>query len=523
MRPRLFSSLLLVPLFSCLSGTAAPAAAAPNVIVLVADDLGYGDVSCNGHGKIKTPAIDRLAAEGGRFTSAYAPSSTCTPTRYAMLTGEYAWRKAGTGILPGDAGLIISPSRLTLPRIFQNAGYATAAVGKWHLGLGDGAVDFNQAISPGPRELGFGYSFHMAATGDRVPCVFIENGRVVNLDPADPIVVDYRRKVGERPTLKERPDLGRMKSNEGHADTIINGIGRIGFMGGGEKALWDDQTLSDVFNEKALGFIRENKERPFFIYYAAHEPHVPRDPNPRFVGKSGLGARADAVLHLDDQVERLMAALSEAGVAENTLFILTSDNGPAVADGYADGALRAETAGGHTPNGPFRGGKYGDYEGGTRMPFIARWPGRIKPGTVSDVPLSLVDLPALAAALTGTELGPQDAPDSHDILAALTGDGPGPHEFLLFGNPGKNGPAAIRKGDWKLIFRQTSSGKRNPPNQTTPDPKGAPQLFNLADDPSESRNLAAQHPEIVRELRALAEKAQADGFTRPGAERVEKR
>lgn len=514
---------------------AAAAHAAPNVVFILADDLGYGDVSCDGQGKIRTPHIDRLAAGGVRFTSGYAPSSTCTPTRYAIMTGEYAWRKPGTGILPGDSPLIISPSRVTLPRLFQEAGYATAAIGKWHLGMGSGRPDFNGLITPGSRELGFDFTFQMAATGDRVPCVYIENGRVVNLDPKDPIRVSYSAALeGEAPTLRQlrerrakggtdaEPRPGdpavKLDSFEGHADAIINGIPRIGHMTGGKSALWDDHTLSDTFNAKALEFIRKNRSRPFFLYYAAHKPHAPRDPNPRFVGKSGLGARGDAILQFDEQVGKILDTLKAEGLEENTLVILSSDNGPAVADGYRDGALATETRRGHHANGVFRGGKYNDYEGGVRMPLILRWPGKIPAGSVSDVPVSLVDLPATAATLTGRTLPADAAPDSVDLIPAATGKPV--HEFLLFGNPSRVGKAAaIREGNWKLIVVRTAQGTRNPPNNG-PDPTGVPQLFDLAQDPREERNIAAAHPEIVDRLSAHLAKAESDGFTRPGGRKA---
>ncbi len=520
LRQKAFSRLAALALAS-LQVHAADAQHPPNVVFILADDLGYGDVSCYGQGKIKTPAIDRLAAEGTRFTDGYAPASTCTPTRYSLITGEYPWRKKGTGVLPGDAALIISPTRLTLPRIFKNAGYVTGAVGKWHLGLGDGHLDFNGQITPGLNELGFDYAFNMAATGDRVPCVYIENGRVVNREPADPIEVSYRQKVGDWPTGRENPELMRMKFNEGHDGTIINGIPRIGWMSGGKAALWNDQTLSDTFNAKALDFIRQNKTQPFFLYYAAHEPHVPRDPNPRFAGKSGVGARGDAVVQFDDEVARLLKTLEEEHLDDNTLVILSSDNGPAVADGYADGALPDETKAGHHANGIYRGGKYTDFEGGLRMPFIVRWPGHVKAGATCAEPVSLTDLPATAAALTGQQLNPSDAPDSFDLLPTFT-EGKPTHDFLLFGTPNHRGLAAsaIREGRWKLVLARQSPD-HNPPHTDLPTVKGPPYLFDLSADPTESANVADQNPEIVKRLEEELEAASTAGFTRPGAVKVE--
>jgi arylsulfatase A-like enzyme len=526
--PRLDGAILavvvlcaLIPISAHRADTDEPTTRLPNVVVILADDLGYGDVSAYGQGRIRTPAIDRLARQGMRLTNGYSTASTCTPSRYSIMTGEYPWRKRGTGILPGDAPLIILPSRLTLPRVFKNAGYVTGAVGKWHLGLGNGHPDFNEHITPGLNELGFDYSFIMAATGDRVPTVYVENGRVVSLDPQDPISVSYTHKVGDWPTGLEHPELLRMRSNEGHLGTIINGIARIGWMTGGKAALWNDQTLSDTFNAHACEFIRVHKNERFFLYYAAHEPHVPRDPNPRFAGKSGVGARGDAVVQFDDEVARLMATLKEQGLENDTLVILSSDNGPAVADGYDEGALPTETKMGHHANGILRGGKYSDYEGGVRMPFIASWPGHIKGGTTSAEVVSLVDLVATAAALTGQRLAPADAPDSFNMLPTLT-SGAKSQEFVLFGNPGRKSglkAAAIREGRWKLIVDPTASGRRNPPNGTI-DPQGFPQLFDLDKDPRENTNVAQENPKVVARLTERLEAASAAGFTRPGAEAV---
>src|SRR5215207_481357 len=274
-------------------------AARPNILLIYADDLGYGDTGCYGAKKIATPNIDKLAAQGLRFTDAHAASATCTPSRYAMLTGEYAWRQKGTGVLPGDAALIIKPGRTTLASIMKAAGYTTGAVGKWHLGLGEGNVDWNAEIKPGPLEIGFDYSFLMAATGDRVPCVFVENRGVFGLDLADPIQVNYRSKVGNEPTGLANPDLLRMKPSHGHNQTIINGISRIGFMSGGKVARWKDEDMSDTFTQRAVAFLERSKEKPFFLYFGAHEPHVPRVPHPRFVGKSGCGLRGDAIQQFD--------------------------------------------------------------------------------------------------------------------------------------------------------------------------------------------------------------------------------
>ena len=329
-----------------------PAAAGrkPNLVFILADDGGYGDFGCYGATKIKTPNIDRLAVQGVRFTDAYAPNATCTPTRYSILTGEYAWRKPGTGILPGDAALIIEPGRPTLPALMKKAGYATGAVGKWHLGLGDGRLDWNGEIEPGPLEIGFDYFFGMPATGDRVPCVYIENRRVVNLDPADPIQVDYKTPVGDDPTGKTHPERLKMELSAGHDGTIINGISRIGFMSGGKAARWTDEDMAATFTRKAVEFIEKHKDGPFFLYFGTHDPHVPRVPHPRFRGTSGCGVRGDVIQEFDGSVGEVTAVLDRLGLAGDTLLIVTSDNGGVINDGYDDGADR--DINGHRPNGP---------------------------------------------------------------------------------------------------------------------------------------------------------------------------
>jgi len=289
-------------LIACLACISVFAQQRPNVIFIMADDLGYGDASCYGATKISTPNIDKLAKQGLRFTNAHTTSATCTPSRYAFMTGNYPWRKQGTGILPGDAALIIPTDKTTLPSLFKKAGYKTAIVGKWHLGLGNSvAKDWNNEIKPGPLEVGFDYSFIFPATADRVPTVFMENHGVIGLDPTDPIAVDYAKKVGNDPTGNEHPELLKMKAspNHGHNNTIVNGIGRIGYMSGGNKARWTDEELPLTFLAKARGFLEENKQQPFFLYYALTEPHVPRMPSTMFRGKSELGYRGDAILQLD--------------------------------------------------------------------------------------------------------------------------------------------------------------------------------------------------------------------------------
>jgi arylsulfatase A-like enzyme len=342
----------------------------PNIVLIYADDLGYGDVSCYGATAVHTPNIDRLAREGLRFTDAHSAAATCTPSRYAMLTGEYAFRQNGTGILPGDAALIIEPGRVTLPSMLQGAGYTTGVVGKWHLGLGVSRPDWNGEIKPGPLEIGFKSCFIIPATGDRTPCVFVENHRVAKLDPADPIAVSYRKKVGNEPTGAERPDLLTMKPSHGHDNTIVGGISRIGYMTGGKAARWRDEDIADVLTQHAVDFIKKNRDKPFFLYFATHDIHVPHVPHPRFRGATKMGPRGDAIAEFDWSAGQVLKTLDDLGLADNTLVIFSSDNGPVVDDGYMDDSV--EKLGSHKPAGPLRGGKSTVFEGGTREPFIVR-------------------------------------------------------------------------------------------------------------------------------------------------------
>lgn len=464
----------------------------PNVVLIYADDLGWGDVGCYGAKSLATPHLDRLAAQGLRFTDAHAPSATCTPSRYALLTGEYAWRRRGTGVLPGDAALIIEPGRTTLPALFQRAGHRTAAVGKWHLGLGTTNLDWNAEIRPGPLEVGFDSAFIMAATGDRVPCVYVENHRVLNLDPADPIRVRYGRPVGDEPTGRDRPDLLRMHPSHGHDQTIVNGISRIGYMAGGKAARWQDEQMAHEFRNRAQAFLRENRSRPFFLYLALHDVHVPRVPHPDFAGKSGLGPRGDAVLEADWTVGEILAELDRLQLAGNTLVVFTSDNGAVVDDGYRDDAV--EKLGDHRPNGPWRGGKYSKFEGGTRVPLIIRWPGQVRPG-VSDALMCQVDFPATFAALLGQAGDPVTAPDSENHLPALLGRSATGRTHLVEHGQG----VALREGAWKYIPAADGSPVAWQTGIETGNLR-QPQLYDLAADPGETRNLAASQPDRVRRL-----------------------
>lgn len=492
----------------------------PNIIIILADDLGAGDLSCAGATKIKTPNIDRLAAEGVRFTQGYAPSATCTPSRFSLLTGEYAWRQSAkkNTILDGDAPLCIEAGRLTLSAMLRQAGYQTGIVGKWHLGLGDGQtkVDFNKEVKPGPLEVGFDYCHIIPATVDRVPSVWIENHKVRNLDPSDPITVSYLTNISDEPTGLEHPELlTRYGADKQHACTIINGISRIGYMKGGHSARFQDEELPKTVVAKSVEFIEKHQDAPFFLEVGLFEPHVPRVAAPPFVGKSGCGLRGDVIEQIDWEVGEIMKALDRLKLADNTLVIFSSDNGPILFDGYFDRS--EEDLNGHQPTGGLRGWKYLTYEGGCRVPLIARWPKQIKP-RVSEQLFSLVDVYATLASIVGQVISADTAPDSLDM------------SNVLLGKTSKNlrsssvlhgiGGLALRQGDWKYIpatEKMKPGGMGSGANSADPRFAAAtvpePLLFNLAKDPNETTNLTAKHPdkaaELAKELKAIV--AQGEG------------
>ena len=486
----------------------APAAEKPNIIVVIADDIGYGDLSCYGAKHARTPNLDRLASEGRRFTDAHSPASTCTPTRRALLTGTYSWRQQpGSSIAPGDAPLSILSGTATIPSLLREAGYKSGHVGKWHLGLGgEAGPDWNAEIKPGPMELGFDYTFMMPATGDRVPTVYVENHRILGLDPADPITVSYKQKVGTEPTGAENPELLKLKHTHGHDMTIVNGVGRIGWMTGGKAARWKDEDMADTFAKKAIGFIEQNKTGPFFLYLATHGIHVPRVPHPRFKDASASGIRGDAIQELDDTVGQVLAALDRLKLKENTLVIFSSDNGGVLDDGYEDFGKPDVAC-----NGVLRGYKGSLWEGGHRVPFIARWPAKIQAGSENGELFALLDLPATLAALTGVALPADAALDSMNVLPALLGtphDQPARTTFIAH-NGGTQGPFGVRRDGWKLV-----PGGNSRRDSRTEKAVTGPQLFDLTKDLAETTNVAAEHPEIVKELSELPAKQRGQGRTR---------
>ena len=499
--------LRFLAVFSALTVAAATFAAdKPNIVVIMADDLGYGDVSSYGAKEISTPNIDKLAAEGVRFTSGYCSASTCTPSRFSLLTGTYAFRRKGTGIAPPNSRLIIPADTFTLTDLLKNAGYRTAVIGKWHLGLGgQEGPNWNGELKPGPREIGFDYNFLLPTTNDRVPQVFVENHRVLNLDPKDPLWVGDRIPNENHPTGISHRDTLKMDWSHGHNGTIHNGISRIGFYTGGKAARFRDEDLADAWVKKSAEWLEANRSQPFFLFFSSHDIHVPRIPHERFQGASKLGYRGDSIVQFDWCVGELMKTLDRLGVAENTLVILCSDNGPVMDDGYKDFALEKRKD--HHPGGPYRGGKYSVYEGGTRTPFIARWKGRIKPG-ISDEIVCTIDLPASFAALTQTSI-PSDAfLDSFDVSGALLGQrGAKGREHLVQQDNGQAGNYGFRVGNWKLQRHDSKSTRNLVVEQqlaNTPVPQF--QLFDLSKDPAEKNNVLAQNEELAEKLKTrLAE------------------
>jgi arylsulfatase A-like enzyme len=475
----------------------------PNIILIYTDDLGYGDVSAYGTSAIKTPNIDRLAKNGVRFTNAHATSATCTPSRFSLLTGKYAWRKQGTGIAAGDASLLIPVSTTTLPGILQKAGYHTAVIGKWHLGLGDeNGADWNGIIKPGPLEIGFNYSFLIPATGDRVPCVFVENYQVVNLEKNDPIKVSYKEPLDlNAPTGKKNPELLKLQPSHGHDMTIVNGISRIGYMSGGNAALWKDEDFADILVQKANAYITQQNTSPFFLYFSTHDIHVPRIANERFVGKSGMGARGDVLLQLDWTVGQIEDILKRNGLLDNTLIVFTSDNGQVIDDGYKDQAV--EKLGSHKPNGIYRGGKYSAFEAGTRVPLIVSWPAKVKSGKVNDALFSQIDLYASLANLAGVAIEIGQAPDSKNNLPVLLNTSNLSREFLV--EQSLNSTLSLLVDNWKYI--EPSNGpKINKDTNTDLGNLSEPQLYNLSNDPGETKNLSTTYPERVIEMKAMLDK-----------------
>lgn len=468
-----------------LCGQEAKPARDPNVIVILADDVGWGDLGCYG-GKIRTPHLDALAKGGLRFTDSHATAAVCTPTRYSLLTGEYAWRVNATGlnkgVSNGNSPLLISPDKWTLPKMMQKAGYRTAAIGKWHLGFGVDVPDYNQDLKPGPLECGFHEFFGFPATNDRMPTVYVRNHRVVGLDPSDPIRVSYDEKTAKREGL-QRMAAGRQ---------------RIGWMSGGKAAWWKDTSIGKNFASEVVGFIERNKEAPFFLYFSTHAVHAPPVPDPDFAGRSGLSDRADMMMDLDAMIGKIRTSLEAGGLSENTLIVFTSDNGAYV---------QAEK--GHRPNGPYRGEKSQLWEGGHRGPMIVNWPAKVKPAVSSQL-IGTIDLPATLASLVGAKDASASFADSYDFLPLLLGDEAYKGRDHLIVQSG-TGDLAVRQKHWKYIPNlakangwkgwKKQGGKNSAPS--------GPGLYDLEKDPGEKSNLHSKHPEIAARMAKLLDAAKS--------------
>jgi arylsulfatase A-like enzyme len=493
--------LLMVSTFTIAQNTK------PNIVIIYVDDLGYGDLSCYGATQVATPNVDKLARGGVKFTDGHCSAATCTPSRYTLLTGRYAFRKEAS-VLPGDAPLLISTDRPTLPGMLQQNGYKTAVIGKWHLGLGDGNVDWNGKVAPGPLEIGFDYSYLIPSTGDRVPSVLLENHHVVGLDPEDPIEINYKRKVGNDPTGIENPELLRYQSDDFHGKTIVNGVSRIGYMSGGNSARFRDETVPYQMLHKARTFIDDNQEQPFFLYFAFHDIHVPRLPDAPFRGATSMGVRGDAIVQMDYITGELVNHLEKRGLSENTIIVFSSDNGPVLDDGYSDEAV--ELLGNHQPAWPFRGNKYSAYEAGTRVPTIVYWPGVIK-ARESSALVTQTDLYASFAELIGHQLADKEAPDSYAMWNTFAGRSNEGRDLLLE----ESVTLSLRYGNFKYIQPTTKKAawimeeKKIEAGLST-----KPQLFDLSEDIGERVNIADKSIQLVKKLQAEIERIVNNEVTR---------
>ena len=461
----------------------------PNIIVILADDVGWGDAGCYGATLVKTPHIDRLAAEGQRFENGHASAAVCTPTRYSMITGQYSWRQKGDGLNKGvansDSPLLIPTTMTTAPGLLKAAGYRTAVIGKWHLGFGLTKPDFNQELRPGPLEIGFHEYFGIPATNDRVPTVFVRDHRVLGLDPNDPISTTFNQAEAK---------------SQGMSPWAA-GRNRIGWAKGGKSAWWNDTEIADAHTRECLQFIERNKDEKFFLLFAPHNVHAPAIPGPRFAGSSGISSRADMLQELDASIGELLETLDRLSLTQDTLIMYSSDNGAYVNDEK-----------GHKPTGPYRGKKSQLWEGGHRVPFIVRWPARIPPGVSTDL-ASTLDMPATICAAAGIAV-PRDAlPDSYNLLPAMLGEKDAPkrdHLVLMSGN----GDLAIRSGSLKYIpDLAVADGWYG--SRKNPEVPARPGLYDLANDPGEKQNLIEDRAADAQRLADLLAKAKAVAVTRP--------
>lgn len=513
---QLFTLTLVALLTSVVSGAAE--SKPPNVVLIFADDLGYGDLGCYGATKVKTPHIDRLAKEGRRFTDAHSSSAVCTPSRVGLLTGQYPFRaQGGKGIwgpAPITSPLLIEPETLTIADVFKSRGYDTAVIGKWHLGFGREQNDWQEPLRPGPQDLGFDYYFGMPVVNSAPPFVYVENDRIVGSDPTDPLVFLGRNAENATPITPIPPEASQRTANQ---------------FGGAVEAhrLFNDYEVGTKMAAKAIDWIENREGKPFFLYFSSTNVHHPFTPAKRFQGTSQAGVYGDSVHELDWIVGEVMKSLEATGVADNTLVIFTSDNGGM----FNLGGRRAAELG-HKINGDLLGSKFGIWEGGHRGPFIAWWPGRIEAGTVSDQLLNNVDLMATFAAIVGRKLSAAETKDSINMLPALTGNPAGPLRVEMIVNAHKSTHLGLRKGKWMYIPAQSDGGFTgskphqhawggpavatlvHTPNSDIENGKlkaGAPpaQLYDLEADRNQTLNLYGEHPDVVAEMQALLERYRA--------------
>ncbi|MCX6327660.1 MAG: arylsulfatase [Bacteroidia bacterium] len=468
----------------------------PNIVFIYADDLGYGSLGCYGATKVKTPNIDRMASQGRLFTDAHSSSAICTPSRYSLLTGEYAWRVDNWKPIFCHDPLLIDTTKTTVASLLKQQGYSTACIGKWHLGFGVNTPDWNGELKPGPLELGFDYYYGIPVVSSHPPFVFVENHRVVGLDPADPLVLNQ------------------------NSNADVKG-------GKSACALYKPEELGPVLTRKALEWVRKHHDKPFFLYYATPLIHLPITPNPRFKGTSGCGLYGDYIQEFDWIVGQVLSMLDELKLSDNTLVIVTSDNGGVIKD---EGETLNAWNAGLRLNGNLLGFKFGAWEGGHRVPFIAHWPGHIPKGSISGQLIGQVDMLATLAALIGQPLPGKDGVDSYNVLPALIGNSNKPIRDHLLSAPGNPQNLAIREGRWLYIDAQGSGGAQNGLKEIaithkvnsdiTPDGKikpGAPpnQLYDLENDVAETTNVVLHYPEVAQKLKAQLDKKRSSDRTAP--------
>ena len=485
----------------------------PNVIIIYADDVGYGDLGCYGATKVRTPNIDRLAEEGCIYSDAHTASAVCTPSRYALLTGQYPFRKGYFAPVFLKVGSLIDTSQLTVAGLMKKSGYATACIGKWHLGFGKDAPDWNGDLKPGPLEMGFDYYYGIPVVNSHPPFVYVENHRVVGLDPDDPFVFGQRAETRVFPEKMGIDQIGGAKAAH---------------------ALYDDEMVGTTLTGKAIEWVREQKGNPFFLYFATTNIHHPFTPHPRFQGTSDCGRYGDFIHELDWIVGEVMRTLDDLDIAENTLIIFTSDNGGMLNQGGQDAFLS-----GHRSNGELLGFKFDAWEGGQRIPFIVRWPGIIKQGSKSDQLICNVDMLATLAALTGYDLKPGEGPDSYNMLPVIKGNTTEPVRDHVVLAAFKEQNLALRKDNWIYIGAQGGggfsstrpgdhglggpaalkfTGERNSDiedGKIRPDAPGV-QLYDLDADLSQSRNVVREHPAIAEEMKEMLQELRDAEQTRPG-------